>query len=205
MINKMLILIIMSILLISCLEVDSVITLKEDSTGVWNIQYRISQEAAFITPGLEFSGFNYFPVNEDELKKRSSEIAGLELLDVSSKETPEFIEFSARMSFLNTDNIELFFNNYTVNSVVEISSEENGVFRLTLGKPFNSEIDQDTIRLLSALYSKNIVKIVVELPGIVTESSTGRLSEDPQQAGLELRTTEIVTMSEPIEWIVNYE
>ncbi|MCK5197726.1 MAG: hypothetical protein KAR21_05210 [Spirochaetales bacterium] len=205
MINKMLILMIMSILLISCLEVDSVITLKDDGTGIWNIQYRISQEAALITPGLEFSGFNYFPVNEDKLRKRTSEIAGLELLDVSSKETPEFIEFSVEMSFLDTDNIELFFDKYTVNSVVEISSEENGVFKLTLGKPFNSEIDQDTLRLLSALYSKNIVNIVVELPGIVTESSTGRLSEDPQQAGLELRTTEIITMSEPLEWIVNYE
>lgn len=205
MINKLLILIIISILLISCLEVDSVITLKENGTGVWNLQYRISQEAAFITPGLEFSGFNYFPLNEDDLRKRTNEITGLELINVSSKETPEFIEFNAEMSFLNTGNIASFFNDQAASPLVVISSDEDGLFKLKIENPYMQDIDQDTLRLLSALYSNNMINIVVELPGIVTDSSTGRLSEDPQQAGLEMRTTEIITLLEPLEWIINYE
>ncbi len=205
MINKLLILIIISILLISCLEVDSVITLKENGTGGWNLQYRISQEAAFITPGLEFSGFNYFPLNEDDLRKRTNEITGLELINVSSRETPEFIEFNTEMSFLNTANIASFFNDQAASPLVVISSDEDGLFKLTIENPYMQDIDQDTLRLLSALYSNNIINIVVELPGIVTDSSTGRLSEDPQQASLEMRTTEIITLLEPLEWIINYE
>ena len=205
MIIKQFILIVLAISLISCIEVDSLIDIKEDGTGVWNLQYRISQEASFLTPGLEFSGFNYFPQNEDELRKRTSEIPGLELLQVSVKETAEFIEYSARMSFLNTDNIELFFTNYAENSLVEISSEEDGLFRLTIENPYGSEIDQDTLKLLSALYSNKMINIVVAFSGIVTNSSTGILSEDPGKAAFEIKTMDVLTMVEPASWIINYE
>ena len=206
MINKLLILIILLLVLTSCLEVDTIIDLKEDGTGTWSLQYKISQEAAFITPGLEFSGFNYFPVNEDDLRKRIGEIEGLELLQVSIEETANFTKYSAEMSFLNTDNIESFFNNFTENRLVEImSDEEDGVFILTIEKPYISEIDQDTHRLLSALYSSKMIKVIVGFPGIITDLNTGILSEDPGEARLEIETIKIVTMSEPIEWIIYYE
>lgn len=202
---KQYILIVLSISLISCIEVDSLIDIKEDGTGVWNLQYRLSQEASFITPGLEFSGFNYFPQNEDELRKRTSEIAGLELLQVSAKETYEFIEYSIEMSFLNTDNIESFFTNYAENSLVEINSEEDGVFRLTIENPYRSEINQDTLKLLSALYSSKTFNIVVVFPGIVINSSTGILSENPRMAAYEMKIIDALTMVEPVSWIINYE
>lgn len=205
MIKKLLILIVLSIPLASCLEVDTLIDLKEDGTGIWSLKYRISQEAAFITPGLEFSGYNYFPVNEDVLRTRISEIPGLELSQVSVEATAAYIEYSARMSFLNTNNIESFFNNFTENSLVEISLEEDGVFRLTIGQPYISEIDQDTLKLLSALYSSKVINIVVGFPGVVTNSSIGTLSEDPGQAALEIRTMDAIAMLEPLEWIINYE
>ncbi len=205
MIIKQFILIVLSISLISCIEVDSLIDIKEDGTGAWNLQYRISQEASFITPGLEFSGFNYFPNNEDELRKRASEIAGLELLKVSIKETAEFIEYSARMSFLNTDNIESFFTNYAENSLIDISSEEKGLFQLTIDNPYRSEIDEETLKLFSALYSGKIINIVVGFSGIVTNSSTGLLSEDPGKVAFEMKTVDVLTMVEPVSWIINYE
>ncbi|MCK5198739.1 MAG: hypothetical protein KAR21_10330 [Spirochaetales bacterium] len=205
MIKKQFILIILSISLISCIEVDSLIDIKEDGTGEWNFQYRISQEASFITTGLEFSGFNYFPNNEDELRKRTSEIPGLELLQVSVNETAEFIEYSARMSFLNTDNIESFFTNYAENSLIDISSDETGIFQLIIDNPYSSEIDQDTLKLLSALYSNKMINIVVAISGIVTNSSTGILSEDPGKAAFEIKTMDVLTMVEPVSWIINYE
>lgn len=205
MIKKLLILIIISILLISCFELDSVIDIKGNGEGLWNLRYRISQEAVFINPGTEFSDYNYFPVSEDELRKRISDTAGLELLKVSVEETAKFIEYSVEMSFLNTGNIQSFFNNYAGNPVIEIGFEEDGVFRLTIEKPFNLVIDQETLGLISALYSTNMINIVVAIPGIVTDSSKGSLSEDPRKAAFEMRTMDAVTMLEPIEWIINYE
>lgn len=202
---KQYILIIVSISLISCIEVDSSIDINEDGTGTWDLQYRISQEASFITPGLEFSGFNYFPKNEDELRKRVSEIAGLELLDVSTNETGEFIEYSALMSFLHTDNIESFFANYTENSLIDISSEEKGVFQLKIENPYRSEIDEETLKLFSALYSGKMVNIVVGFSGIVTNSSEGLLSEDPGKVAFEMKIVDLLTMAGPVSWIINYE
>ncbi len=205
MIKKILIPIIISILFISCLEVDSKININEGSTGLWSLQYRISQEAVFITPGLEFNGFNYFPVNEEDLIKRINEITCLEIISISSKETTDFIEISVEMSFGDIENIESFFNNYSESPIVQINREDEGVLRFIIENPFDSDIDQETLELLSALYSRNMIKIVTAIPGIVTDSSTGVLSEDPGEAAWEIGITEIITLSDPAEWIINYE
>ncbi len=205
MIKKQLVLIFISIFLISCLEVDSSIDIKKDGTGIWNLQYRISQEALYITPGLEFSGFNYFPKNENEIRKRISEITGLELLQVSVNETTDYSEYSARMSFKNTGDIESLFSNYEDNSLVEISSDNDGTFSLTIENIHIPEIDQDTLNLLSVLYSGKMINITVSFPGIVTNSSTGVLSEDPEEAAFEIRTMDALTSKEPVIWTINYE
>lgn len=203
--KKLLVLLVLLLLLSSCLEVDSFIDLKIDGTGTWTLKYRLAQEAFYITPGLEFSEFSYFPVNEDEFRKRISEISGLELLQLSIESTAVFIEYSAEIKFQNTDDIELFFNNDNKPSIIKINSEGDGLFSLTINNPFGQDVDQYTIRLLSALYSENKINIVVGFPGIVTNSSTGNLYEDPEKAGLEIKTTEILTMTEEIKWVITYE
>ena len=203
--RELFILLVSAFLLSSCLEVDSTIELKKNGTGTWSLKYRFAQEASFITPGPELSGFDYFPQNEEELRKRIRNVSGPELLQMSVETNAGFTEYSAEICFLNTDDIELFFNNAAINSLVEISSEEDGRFTLTIQKPYTQDIDQDTSRLLSALYPEYTVKITASLPGIVTSSSTGILSEDPEKASFEIRTVEIITMPEKIEWLITYE
>ncbi len=205
MIKKQLVLIFISIFLISCLEVDSSIAIKKDGTGIWDLQYRISQEAIYITPGLEFSGFNYFPTNENEIRKRINEIMGLGLLQISVRETADFSEFYTRMSFQNTDDIKSFLSNSEEKSLVEISSDNDGSFSLKIKNIYIPEINQDTLKLLSALYPKKMINIIVSFPGIVTDSSTGFLSKDPEKAAFEMRTIDALTTEEPVIWTINYE
>ncbi len=205
MIKIFMLLLIAAVLFVSCLSVKSEITLREDGTGEWSMQYRIPQELLYITPGPEFRGFDYFPADEEGVVERTNSIPGLLLISVSSSETPDFVEINTRIAFTDSNDIELFFNNYTETPVLKIDTDNKGVFGFEITPPYVRELDTDTFNIISALYSQSAINVRVDLPGIVTESSAGLLSENPSQAELEIKFTDLLSSDEPVEWIVNYE
>ena len=204
-INKIYVITLFSLLFVSCLEIDTTIDIKKDNSGTWILQYRIMQEASYITPGSELSGYNYFPLNETDIKDRINSIPGLDLLSVSTLRTLAYNQYTIEMNFNNTGNIESFFNNFTDINLVNISLEDNGYFKLTLKKPVLGDIDPDTLGIMNALYKDSTIKVTIILPGIVTESNKGLLSDNPSEAALNIKTLDTLQFTEPFEWIVTYD
>lgn len=194
-----------SFLFLSCLDVETIINVSDDKSGVWILKYRIMQEASFLTPGEELKGYNYFPASEAEIIDRIDGIGGLDLISVTLLKTIVFTEFVVEMNFKNTNDIQIFFNTYTDNALFNIGFPNEGVFEFVLNNPFPGGNNTDTLNLIFGLYSKNTVNITIILPGIVKESNQGFLSEDPAEANLSLTIDEIFNISESIEWIVQYE
>ncbi len=205
MVRNFVLLLLISILFISCLDVESEITIGDNGTGQWMLKYRIPQEVLYITPGNELSGFNYFPSNEKGVIERINSIPGLVLIDISSRETVDFVEINTLISFTSTDLIESFFNNYIEEAILNIDSGNRGEFVITIKTPFRRKLDSDTLSIISALYSKSVMNITVDLPGIVTESSAGLLAENPNRANFEFRFLDLLLSEEPLQWRVNYE
>ncbi|MDA3939580.1 MAG: hypothetical protein PF693_09755, partial [Spirochaetia bacterium] len=84
---KYIIVIILTFFLLSCLEIETRIEINDDLSGVWTLNYKIMQEASYITPGNELFGYNYFPSNEAEFLNRIEGISGLEILSFSTENT----------------------------------------------------------------------------------------------------------------------
>ena len=204
-INKLYVILLFSIMLVSCLEVDTTIDIKKDFSGTWILQYRIMQEASYITPGSDLSGYNYFPLNEADIKNRINSIPGLTLISITKETTIVYNQYTIEMNFNNTGNIQSFFNNFTDINLITINSEDNGSFRLVINKPVPGDINADTYRIMNALYKDSTIKIKVILPGVVTESNKGLLEENPSEANLEIKTMDTLQFTDPFEWIVTYE
>jgi len=204
-IKKIYVILLFSILFVSCLEVDTTIEIKKDNSGTWVLQYRIMQEASYITPGSELSGYNYFPLNEAEIKNRIDSISGLNLISINTEKTIVYNQYTIEMIFNNTGNIQSFFNNFANIDLINISSEDNGSFKLVINKPIPGNVDTDTYNLMDALYKNSTIKIKVILPGIVTESNKGLLEENPAEANLEIKTLNTLQFTDSFEWIVKYE
>ncbi len=204
-IKKIYVILLFSILFVSCLEVDTTIEIKKDNSGIWILQYRIMQEASYITPGSELSGYNYFPLNEADVNKRIDSIPGLTLISINTVKTIVYNQYTIEMNFNNTGNIESFFNNFADIDLINISTGDNGSFKLVINKPVPGNIDSDTYSLMNALYRDSTIKIKVILPGIVTESNKGLLEENPAEANMEIKTLDTLQFTDPFEWIVKYE
>ncbi len=204
-IKKLYVILLFSILFVSCLEVDTTIEIKKDNSGIWILQYRIMQEASYITPGSELSGYNYFPLNEADIKNRIDSISGLNLISINTEKTIVYNQYTIEMIFNNTGNIQSFFNNFANIDLINISSEDNGSFKLVINKPIPGNVDTETYNLMDALYKNSTIKIKVILPGIVTESNKGLLEENPAEASLEIKTLDTLQFTDPFEWNVKYE
>ncbi len=202
---KAIIILIITSFFLSCLEIETKIEIKEDLSGVWNLTYRIMKEVSLITPGKELSGYNYFPLNETEFKKRIDGIPGLDLISFSTKDTIMYTQISSEMRFANTNDIQFFFNTYSENELITIDLTEKGVFKLAIFNPFPEIGSTETLNLISQLYTDKNAEIVVLMPGIVKESNKGLLSENPLEASYSIKILETLKLTEPDEWIVSYE
>ncbi|MCK5674070.1 MAG: hypothetical protein KAH95_11885 [Spirochaetales bacterium] len=194
-----------TLIFVSCLEVETTINISNNKSGVWILKYRIMQEASYITPGNELQGYNYFPVSEEELVNRIDNIAGLELISFSSVNTIFYTEFLTEMSFDSTNNIQDFFNNYTNNILFTMDYTEPDILKMVLNNPFPEADSTETINLITGLYSDKNISITVVLPGIVTESNQGLLSENPSEAKMNITLVQVFNITEPLDWIVKYE
>jgi len=202
---KLITILILSLVFISCLEIETEIAIKEDQSGTWFLKYRIMQEAAFITPGNELSGYNYFPLDETEFRRRVDGISGLEIISLSLEETIFYKQITSEMKFDTTNAIQFFFNTFSENPLISIDHTEKGVFELDIFNPFPGADNKETFDLFSGLYSNKSIEITVILPGLVTESNKGFLSENTQEAIISLTVMETLNITDSYKWIVNYE
>lgn len=202
---KLTIILLASVLFISCLEIDTTINFSNDNSGLWVLNYKVMQETAYLTPGTELRGFNYFPLSEEDIKDRIDGIAGLEIISISSNSNIIYKEFFVEISFENTNDIQFFFNTYSENILYTINLAEDGVFEMIINNPFPEAENTDTLNLISGLYSDKKINIAVVLPGIVKESNQGVLSDNPSEANLNLTIKEVFNITEPINWVVKYE
>ena len=202
---KFMTILIISLMFISCLEIETEILIEDDQSGTWTLGYRIMQEAVFITPGNEFSGYNYFPQEEIEFRRRVDDISGLEIISLSLEETIFYTQITSKMKFNTTNDIQFFFNTFSENPLISINQAENGIFELEIFNPFPYADNKETLDLFSGLYSNKSIEIAVILPGLVTDSNKGFLSENTQKAVISLTVPETLNITDSYKWIVNYE
>ena len=206
--NKIIIklsIVLLTLFFVSCLEVETTINVSSNSSGVWVLKYQIMQEASYITPGSELRGYNYFPLSEEDLRNRIDSIEGLNLITFSSEKTIFYTEFLVEMNFISTDEIEKFFNNYTNNILFTMDLTESGIFEMIINNPFPEANSTDTLNIISGLYFDKTINITMVLPGIVTDSNQGFLSENPSEANFSITITDVFNLEEPINWVLKYE
>ena len=201
---KIIIILLVSLIFISCLDVETSINISNNLSGTWILKYKIMQEASYITPGTELKGYNFLPLSEAGIVERIVETPGLELVSLKSETNIIYTEYYAEIDFDNSNTIQNFFNPYVNTQFLNITQEE-GTFEMLLYNPFPDSIDADTLNLFSSLYSDKNVNISIILPGIVTESNPGLLVENPSETNINLTIPELFNLTEPIKWIIKYE
>jgi len=204
-INQLAVILTVSLMFVSCLEVETTVNINKDRTGTWSLNYKLLQEASFITPGDELSLYNYFPLNELEITDRINSIDGLEVISINSNSTILFTEFLIEIKFTDIKDIQLFFNNFTDIPLIDINLADEEAFTLKINNPFPNAVPSDLLNLISDLYSDNTMDITIKLPGLVTKSSQGLLSDNPSEAKIEMKIIDTFKLTESFEWIINYE
>ncbi len=203
MLKKLAFICISIIFLSSCIESNVKITIRNNFSGTAEVSYVVSGKSEYVSSDLTALRYQFLPIDEESLRKITAQNNTLVLKNYTYKEggSASTVDFS--IDFTAPEEIEKLASEGTV-PLLRISRPENGNITVNLHSPFSGGTDEKTKALLKALYGDNSLVFSITIPGFITSTNIGELTEDPSSALLKLSFGQLLDNTEDIIWILEY-
>jgi hypothetical protein len=190
-------LILLPILLSSCIGIESDILIRPDGSGVLKLSYTVSQYIKNIDAGRSEKQLP-LPINEDEFRRSSESIEGLQLRDLDRREDEENIYIEAEFEFDSVEAVNALGREGEIGITLE-SRDQSSVFRqLIYPGQEDEEIGEDSLDMVETFFEGYELIYSVTVPEQVLEHSLGVLSEDGRTVTYTIGIPEILKNSEPL-------
>jgi hypothetical protein len=191
--RKILLLAASCFLLVSCLDIESRLSLRADGSGTLGLTYRISRQLADLgrTPGD--APAVPLPVEKGDFERALAGVAGLSLATFKRAEDSENVTISAVVSFAS---LEALARVSAFEDLQPRLSRAGGrsSLALLLAKAAQEPADEDSLRMVEEAFEGRLVTWTVQVPGRIESDFPGaRLSADGRT----------LTWSAPLRDLVN--
>jgi hypothetical protein len=166
-----------SVLLCSCIGIDSQITLRNDGSGTLKLDYRISQ----FMKNLDVAKSDWrlpLPVSREDFQRTVGSIQGLRLVSLDQREDEKDVFIAARIDFARVEAI----NDIGKAGQIELSFSNEGdlhVFRQQVYRGGGlEEISQESLQMVETFFEGYGLTYRVSAPAVIMRHSLGELSED---------------------------
>lgn len=202
--HKILILILSVIILSGCLESRVSVVINRDFSGEVEINYSVSGESEYVSSDLSTMKYQFIPIDENSIRQITDRDDGLVLNKY--ERTDRGIETSIIISagFSSLDKIEKLSKIDGDAALLRISLPSEGNIRVAIRNPFSDETSDQTAALLKALYEDKILDFKIKVPGFLTSTNIGELTNDPAEAELRLTFKQLVESTSDIIWDLKY-
>ncbi len=202
--HKILILILSVIILSGCLESRVSVVINRDFSGEVEINYSVSGESEYVSSDLSTMKYQFIPIDENSIRQITDRDDGLILKKY--ERTDRGIETSIIISagFSSLDKIEKLSKIDGDAALLRISLPSEGNIRVAIRNPFSEETSDQTAALLEALYEDKILDFKIKVPGFLTSTNIGELTNDPAEAELRLTFKQLVESTSDIIWDLKY-
>lgn len=186
-----------TLLLSSCIGIESDIRIRQDGSGVLTLSYTISQFIKNIDAGRSEKQLP-LPVNEQEFRRSAERIEGLRLTDVEQREDEENVYIQAELEF---DSVEAV-NALGRDGQLGISLESQGgttTFRqLIYQGQQGEEITEESLEMIETFFDGYELVYSVTVPAEVRDHSLGVLAADGRTVTYTATVPEILKTPEPL-------
>lgn len=187
----------LSVLLCSCIGIDSRIALRADGSGTLTLSYKVSQFMKNIDVGRE-DGRLPLPVSEEDFRRTAEGIAGLKLIDLDQREDEENVHIRAVLEF---DNLEAL-NALSPKPGLGLSLTADGkerVFRQEIAPAGDAaELSQDSLEMVEEFFKGYELTYRFSAPSPIKRSSLGELSADGKSVTYSASVTQLLLAAEPV-------
>jgi hypothetical protein len=167
-----------SLLMMSCVGIDSRLTIKDNGSGSLSLTYRISQLVTDL--GVSRSGARAvpLPVSKDDFERSLARTNGkVRLTRFARSEDEKDVTIRAELSF---DSLEAL-SQVDAFRDAELKAGKDGAlstFSQLVSHPASEPVSEDTLRMADALFDGYDLTFVIETPRPIQNAPLGTVSAD---------------------------
>jgi len=194
---KLIFLISIILILVSCIGVETTISFNENGSGKLSIKYRISKMVVNLGSSDEETPVVPLPVSEKDFKRSIESAQGLTLLSFKQSEDENDIYITANIGF---DKIENFKEMKGFSSMPATLKQKGNSFSFSqriASKP--EEIpDKDSLEMIDTLFKGYKISFTVTAPKEIQSHNLGTLSADKKSVTYSVPVTDLLKIKEDI-------
>ncbi len=195
---------VMAVMLSSCIEGNVDITVNRDLSGTVNVDLLVAGESRYVSSDLSSLNYQFIPLTENAVNDIVNRNAGLRLVSYSETSAGENVSVKYRVDAEKISSAGLLSGYEDGIKTLNIDLPEKGKVRIVLKNPVRDKMSVRTRKLLSSLYRDRTLVISVKVPGFITSTDIGELSEDPSVAVLKVKVTEFMASGKDKIWNIIY-
>jgi len=176
--RKIVILCIASVLIMSCVGIDSKMTIKDDGSGTLLLSYRVSQLVADLGTTSSEKGIVPLPLAKADFERSLQSTQGkVRLTKFERTENEKDISINVELSFDSLDaiaQVDAFHD-------AELKLSKDGTrhtFSQLIARAPAQPVTEDSLRMIDAFFDGYALTFVIEAPQPIQEFTLGSLSGD---------------------------
>jgi hypothetical protein len=191
--RKIAALVVASVLLSSCVGIDSTVAVRDDGSGTLALTYRVSQ--LIVSLGVSETGASTIPLPLTRADfERSLESSGgkVRLTRFDRSEDEKDITIHVQLTFDSFDALARL--DAFRDAQLKLSTEgDRHVFSQTIAKASTEPVSEESLSMMDALFSGYELRFALQAPRPIQSSTLGTLSEDRKTLTWSAPVRDVVT------------
>jgi len=186
-----------TLLLSSCIGIESDIRIRQDGSGVLTLSYTISQFIKNIDAGRSEKQLP-LPVNEEEFRRSAERIDGLRLTDLEQREDEENIYIQAELEFDSVEAVNALGRDGQLGISLETQGGTTTFRQLIYQGQQGEEITEESLEMIETFFDGYELVYSVTVPSEVRDHSLGVLAANGRTVTYTVTIPEILKNPEPL-------
>jgi hypothetical protein len=186
-----------TLLLSSCIGIESDIRIRQDGSGVLTLSYTVSQFIKNIDAGRSEKRLP-LPVNEEEFRRSAERVDGLRLTDLQEREDEENIHIQAKLEFDSVEAVNALGSDGQLGITLETRDGTTTFRQLVYQGQQGEEITEESLEMIETFFEGYELVYSVTAPAQVRDHTLGVLSPDGRTVTYRVTVPEILKTPEPL-------
>jgi hypothetical protein len=201
--RKIVLLLAATLLLSSCLAIESRIAIRADGSGTLSLTYRVSQFVADLGRSSADKSVVPLPVYREDFERGLRGVQGVTLKSFRRSVDEKDITISAELSFDSVDSLDRIaaFRDAPAHLT---SSGGRHTFSQLVVKGATGDLSEDTLQMIDTFFDGYAVTLTVEAPSPVQSHSLGALAPDRKQVTYTAPVKDLVASKKDVVFEVSW-
>ncbi len=182
--------------IVSCIGIETEIEFKDEKSGTVKLKYRVSNMVLNTAEIDSDSSFLPLPLERKDFVEKATENNNLTLISFKREDNEEEVFITAEFSFKDIDALNAVAGSGEEPLITVDKRLTKTVYTHNLYQGNSGNIDNETMQVVSDLYSNYPVKFTIKTPSNIKETNRGTARNNI--AEIEMTIPEILSSEEPV-------